>query len=855
MTAPILPNQITSFIGRSAELYELTDLLQHPDCRLLTLIGLGGIGKTRIALELIDRQQAEGMYEVCFVSLQAATSANELITAIAEAIACQFLGSDDPFHQVCVALHNRPILLVLDSFDALLPHSEMLSMLIAEVPTIKLLVTSREALNIQEEWRYILEGMTIPADAQLPDAASTDAVRLFVERARRVRRDLSLQCELVDIVRICHLVEGMPLALELAATWTRTMSCVTIAAEIARSLDFLATRLRNMPERHRSMRATFDQSWALLSFEAQQSFLCLSVFRGGFRHEAAQAVVGATLDTLATLVDTSFLRYEADGRYHMHDLLRQYAAEQLTSDGDERRLLDQAHAAYYLDLLARHTPDMCFGNQIAAAASVAAELQNIRVAWQHAIATADVQAISKAGHGLMLFYKFRSRYGECADAMEQARQMLDAQPPGEERNRALVVVLAALGMMQLRLGSIEDAWDTFQRSYTYARRLAVPLRQTEMFDPAIGLGVVALNHGDYTKAVRLAEDILQRAEALQYNWHVPYAWFILTNAALAQGHYRPAQHAAQQAYAAVQVSQDHWLMTYIVNDMGTIALAMGNFDEARQYYQESYALRESFGAHGGMALALTHLARVALQQEEYAEAHTLYERSLTLYRQIGNRGGVATVLNGLGNTACALGDAELARCSFQQALQMASEMQFVPLILTILTSVSEYLLANQQPERALELLTCVLRHPASDRDTNDQAQRLLVQAADTLAPDVLASTYQQRADLQTLVDQVLVSLATVQPHGLPVPANAPALASARPHAPQQPEQPLVEALTEREMEVLHLIAEGYANQSIAEALTLSLGTIKWYTTQIYSKLAVRGRTQALARARDLRLLP
>jgi ATP/maltotriose-dependent transcriptional regulator MalT len=566
-------------------------------------------------------------------------------------------------------------------------------------------------------------------------------------------------------------------------------------------------------------------------------------------------VVGATLDTLASLVDTSLLRYEADGRYQMHDLLRQYAAEQLTSDGDERRLLDQAHAAYYLDMLARHTPDLCFGNQIAAAHHVAAELQNMRAAWQHAIATADVEAIGKAGHGLALFYKFRSRYRECADAMEQARQMLDAQPPTEQRNRALVMVLTSLGFMQLRLGHIDYAQETFQQSSLYARRLERPLQQTEILDPALGLSVVALTQGDYAEAVRLAEDVLQRSKTHHYAWYIPYAWLLLTNVALAQGHYRAARHAAQQAYAAVQVAQDHWLMAYILNDMGTIALAMGNVDEARQYYQDSYALRERFGAHEGMALALTHLARVALQQDDYAEAHTLYERSLTLYRQIGNRGGLATVLNGLGNTACALGDTELARRSFHQALQTASEIQFVPLILTILTSVSECLLAHQQPERALELLTCVLRHPASDRDTNDQAQRLLVQAADTLAPEVLASTYQQRADLQTLVDQMLVSLATSQISMLPAPAAASAPAPARPPAPQQPEQPLVEALTEREQEVLHLIAEGYANQAIAEALTLSLGTIKWYTTQIYSKLAVRGRTQALARARELRLLP
>ena len=212
---------------------------------------------------------------------------------------------------------------------------EILTTLLHRAPGSKLLVTSREALNLREEWLYPILGLAYPHATAAGTPTDYAAVQLFADRARRVRPGFALADEYVDVVRICRLVEGMPLALELAATWTKTLRCERIAAEIEQNLGFLSTRLRDLPERHQSMRAVFERSWALLSHGEQAVFARLCVFHGGFDDQAAQQAAGASLVLLAGLVDKSLVRWQAGGRYQIHELLRQYAEEELAAAPDE----------------------------------------------------------------------------------------------------------------------------------------------------------------------------------------------------------------------------------------------------------------------------------------------------------------------------------------------------------------------------------------------------------------------------------------------------------------------------------------------------------------------------------------
>src|SRR3712207_1580304 len=343
-----LPPQPTTFVGREAEVAALTRLLAEPDCRLVTIVGPGGIGKTRLALQVAARAAPAYADGVAFAPLQDVPTAELLVGALAEAVGCPLSGRDEPQDQLLAYLRDRELLLLLDNAEHLLDGAEFVGELLAAAPRLQLLVTSREALNLQEEWRYPLAGLEVPAVGQGRGVEACSAVALFVERARRVRRDFALEAEREGVVRICRLVGGLPLALELAAAWARTLPCAAIAEEIAGNLALLATSARNVPERHRSVRAAFDQSWQHLSWEERAVYARLAVFHGGFRRAAAERVAGATLPVLATLLDKSLVRYEADGRYHLHELLGEYAAEQLAASPGEVGRGGGQPGAYYV---------------------------------------------------------------------------------------------------------------------------------------------------------------------------------------------------------------------------------------------------------------------------------------------------------------------------------------------------------------------------------------------------------------------------------------------------------------------------------------------------------------------------
>jgi len=323
---------------------------------------------------------------------------------MADALHLPLSGQEAPDAQLLGYLQNKQMLLLLDDFEPLLKPApeaviepaDLLASILLSAPDVTLIVTSREVLNLQEEWLYSIEGLPYPVDDAAENLEDYGAVKLFAERARRVRRHFSLGEECSEVVRICQLVEGMPLGLELAASWTKTMPCRIIANEIQRNIDFLETGLRNVPSRQRSIRVIFDQSWKLLTHQERDVFKRLSVFRGGFKREAAERVAGASLVVLSALVDKSLLRWGTEGRYQIHELLRQYAAEQLVQSPEDVAHIYDAYAAYYTNFLAGWKLDITGGQQKKAAREIAADLENIRAAWQWTIQQARIEAIKKA---------------------------------------------------------------------------------------------------------------------------------------------------------------------------------------------------------------------------------------------------------------------------------------------------------------------------------------------------------------------------------------------------------------------------------------------------------------------------
>jgi len=323
-----LPLASTRFIGREAELAQIEDYLNDPDCRLLTLIGPGGVGKTRLAYQAAVSKAGDFASGVCVVPLAGVASPEYLLSTLAERLKLQLYGSADQKAQVLEYLREKRQLLVLDNCEHLLDGIEVLDEILAVAPGVKILATSRERLNLQGEWLLPVQGLPFPRNESEPGAETYSAVQLFVQSARRGGPGFQL-ADVKDVARICKLVEGLPLAIELAACWVHQMPGARIAEQIQRDLDFLSTNLRDVPERHRSTRALFEHSWRLLSGDEQAVLRKLSVFRSGFDADAAAHIANASLHVLSALTEKSLLRASPLERYDLHELLRQFAEEKL----------------------------------------------------------------------------------------------------------------------------------------------------------------------------------------------------------------------------------------------------------------------------------------------------------------------------------------------------------------------------------------------------------------------------------------------------------------------------------------------------------------------------------------------
>jgi predicted ATPase/DNA-binding CsgD family transcriptional regulator len=833
-------------IGRETEVRAIDALLTDPACRLLTLIGPGGIGKTTLAIHIATDMRAR-FPGVAFVPLQAVPAPDFIASAIADAIGLTLAGTGDPLAQVCQYLHDKAYLLVLDNFEHLLAGLDILTTVLHHAPTSKLLATSREALNLREEWLYPLPGLAYPQATVAGVPTDYAAIQLFADRARRVRRDFALADEYAGVVRICQLVEGMPLALELAATWTRTLRCDRIAAEIEQDLDFLSTRLRDLPQRHHSMRAVFEHSWALLSEDEQTIFTRLSVFRGGFDHLAAAQTVGASLAELAGLVDKSLVRWEASDRYQIHELLRQYAEEKLTAKPDEITRARDAHCRYYTDFLYARQPDMSGGRQREATAEIEGEIDNIRAALQWALESYNVEAIVRSMHSLGLFNQFRSRYREGIALVEQAVRIFESGRPTPDQQHALILLQVHLGWLYIRLGQLERAQELLLRSRAlYAAPDYIPL-SGDSTDPEAPLGVICLIKGDYAGAARLAEAARQRAAAHGHRNNLQYALYVLTGAALARGEYAEAHRLAEQAYALTQESQDRWFMAYCLNELGQVEQALGNYDRAAEHFRTSYRLRQEFADSEGMALALRRLGRIAIMQEQYTEARGLFEQSRALYELVNDQGGLASALEGLGAIALELGEYETARHQLRAALELAVAIEFVPLIFSLFIQIGAYFLQTGKPSLGLHLLVLTARHPASERVTKDRAAQLLARFRPVAELELPATaTPQDQKDTPATLAACLLTILE--------PGKADPTSGTGAQRLPLDQEGLIEPLSPRELEVLRLLAQGLSNPQIAEALIVSVGTVKTHTHNIFTKLRAANRMQAAQRAQALRLV-
>jgi tetratricopeptide (TPR) repeat protein len=522
--------------------------------------------------------------------------------------------------------------------------------------------------------------------------------------------------------------------------------------------------MRDVPARQRSMRIIFEQTWDLLTPQEQRAMASLSIFRGGFRREAAEKVAGATLPTLTVLVDRSLLQVEGNGRYTLHELLRHFAAEKMALNAAELARTQDRHAHYYSDLLDQQAKPMRGQGQRQAVAIVAADIENIRVAWQRVVAQVDVPGIEKSVDVLISFYDMRGWYEAGITLLEEAVAQLQRQAATPAIQALLAELFVHLGWAYIRLGNYEKATAATTASQPIYREMNLTPPPGLGTEPLVGLGVLANIRGDYEEAFRLGDEARRLSEARGDGDNLQNAYAVLTSTAYTQGRYAEAEHYARQAHHYATRADNQWFLAYIYDDLGLIAQGLGNYDEATHYFARSYTLREAFDDPAGMAITSMHLAEIALQQQRWAEASDRYERSLKNYYEINDRGGLAAAHEGLGRIAAVQGNVAEAQRHFHSALQTASQIGFTPVLLSILAGVAELLLQSNHKALALTVLQMVKGHRSSNAGTLQCATHLLATYSDGAVTQDGASEEAQesQAVLNGVVTRLLVELAIQQ---------------------------------------------------------------------------------------------
>jgi predicted ATPase/DNA-binding SARP family transcriptional activator len=636
-----LPAPTTGFVGRSRELGEMTEQLNNPTCRLLTLIGPGGIGKTHLALEAARQNLALFPQGVYFVALNSVVRSDMIVPTIADALQLTLTGASEPLEDLLAEIHDKQMLLILDNFEDLLEGAALLSDILAGAAQVKILVTSTSRLNLQEEWLYPVEGLPVEVGDDEP------AIQLFVQTAQRVKRDFALDGQREFVAKICNLVAGLPLGIEMAASWVHLLSCQQIAEQISEDPAFLSTSLRNLPERHRSLHVLFDQALTRLDAQSRAAFVRLSVFRGGFTRQAAAQVAGASLAALATLVEKSLLHVPDSGWYDMHTLFSRFAYTLLEQSG-ELAATENAHIHYYTELaekLAQTEDDT----------QISIMYGNLYLALSRAFDSQQGDNLKRLANALTFYWRRRGHLAEGRQWLQQA--------------------------------------------------LSVPTQDADLQAAALAnSGLLAWNQSDFATANdRLTESLqLYRQQGDQDG--VCYVLRYLGYVAMNQGQFEMAQADFEDILSSARQRNNLELMVVALGNLGQVAMEQNDLEQAKIRIDESLMIARQQNAPTKVSVLLNNLGNIYLAQTDYAQARTCYEESLTIARTLDNKSGIAFALVNLGEVAHNLGDYDAALTHYREGAHLLKEMGDQLSITAVLESYAYIMVDRGETEQAIRLL-------------------------------------------------------------------------------------------------------------------------------------------------------